>query len=338
MDGGASGPRRQNMTATPPAPPAGIKRVLVVQYSQTGQLTAVAERLLAPLRADPHIEVRVETLRPEPPFPFPWPFFRFLDAFPESALLRPPALAPLSLSGDESFDLVILPYQVWYLAPSLPFTAFLQHPAAQRLLRGKPVVTVIACRNMWLLAQEKMKGLLAACGARLIDNVVLTDPSPTLATFITTPRWLWTGRQGGFWGLPAAGLNAAQIDGTRRFGLALRDALHQDAERGEAPLLAGLGAVTADPRLYLSEKAGTRSFFLWGTLLRAAGPPGSWQRVPLLALYVVFLIAMIVTVVPTSLALQALLRPWLMARLGRMRAQFEMPSGSATDRLRLYED
>jgi hypothetical protein len=311
--------------------------VLLLRYSQSGQLTQVAERIAAPLR-EAGIELHVETLRPEPAYPFPWPFFRFLDAFPESALLQPPALAPLSLSGDEHFDLVIVPYQVWFLAPSTPITAFLKHPVGRRLLQGKPVVTLIACRNMWLLAQEKMKALLADAGARLIDNVVLVDPSPTLATFITTPRWVLTGRKDGFWGLPAAGLSAAQIASTRRFGLALRDALARGAEQGPAPLLAGLGAVQADPRLFISEKAGTRSFFLWGKLLRAAGAPGSPQRVPLLAIYLAFLVLMIVTVVPISLTLQALLRPVLRAWLGRIKHQFEMPSGSATDRLPLYED
>jgi hypothetical protein len=58
----------------------------------------------------------------------------------------------------------------------------------------------------------------------------------------------------------------------------------------------------------------------------------------LLALYLVFLVVMIVTVVPVSLAFQALLRPFLQAWLSRMKHQFEMPSGSATDRLPLYED
>ena len=326
------------MHATMPPPLNRRKRVLVIQYSQTGQLTSVAEQMIAPLREDPAIMLHVETLRPLPAYPFPWPFFRFLDAFPESALLQPPALAPLTLNGNEHFDLVILPYQVWFLAPSPPVTAFLRHPVGRRLLRGKPVVTVIACRNMWMLAQEKLKDLLAECGARLIDNVVLVDPGPTLTTFFTTPRWLWTGNKAGFWGMPAAGLNAAQIEGTRRFGLALRDALRHGAEQGTQPLLAGLGAVTADPRLYVSEKAGTRSFFVWGKLLRAAGGPGSPQRVPLLALYVTFLILMIITVVPTSLLLQALLRPMLGGWLGRIKHQFEMPSGSATDRLPLYED
>jgi hypothetical protein len=324
----------------PPASPTAAgptKRVLLIQYSQTGQLAAIAEQIVAPLRADSRIVVHVESLAPQPAYPFPWPFFRFLDAFPESAHLVPPVLPTLSLKGDEEFDLVILPYQVWYLAPSLPVTAFLKHPAAARVLHGKPVVTVVACRNMWLLAQEKVKSLLAACGARLIDNVVFTDPSPTLATFITTPRWLLTGKKGGFWGLPPAGVSDAQVRSARRFGLALRDALHNDHEKGTAPLLAGLAAVQADPTLYISEKAGTRSFYLWGKLLRAAGSPGSPRRVPLLALYVVFLIAAIVTIVPISLALQALLRPLLRRRLDRVKTYFEQPSGSAADRMPLYE-
>ncbi|MDN6886027.1 dialkylresorcinol condensing enzyme [Variovorax sp. CAN2819] len=318
--------------------PSSVKRVLVLRYSQSGQLDEVADRIVAPLKADPAIQVHEEVLRPLQPYPFPWPFISFFDAFPESAHMKPQPLAPLTLTGDEDFDLVVLPYQVWFLAPSQPVAAFLKHPVAARLLKGKPVVTVIACRNMWLLAQEKLKGMLDDVGARLIDNVVLTDPGPTLATFFTTPAWLIWGRKRGFWGMPDAGLSADQIAGTARFGRALRDALHQDLERGTQPLLAGLGAVQANARLLISEKAGTRSFYLWGKLIMAAGGPGAWQRKPLLLLYVLFLLVLIITVVPVSLSLQALLRPLFRGWLTRMTAQFECPSGSATDRTPLYDD
>jgi hypothetical protein len=198
------------------------------------------------------------------------------------------------------------------------------------------VVTVIACRNMWLMAQEKMKLLLSAVGATLIDNVVLTDPGPTLATFITTPRWMFTGAKDGFRGLPPAGLSAAQIRGARRFGLALRAALAHDLERQARPLLTGLAAVRVDPALYFSERTGTRSFHAWGRLLHAAGRPGSARRLPLLGLYVIFLVMMIISVVPTSLALQALLRPLLRARLAEIQRRHELPSGSATDRMDQY--
>ncbi|MDM0115344.1 dialkylresorcinol condensing enzyme [Variovorax sp. J22R133] len=313
------------------------KRVLSIRFSQTGQLDAVADQILAPLLADPGIHVHIETLRPQHALPFPWPFLDFFDAFPETAHMRPPPLEPLTLAGDEDFDLIILPYQVWFLAPSQPITAFLQHPLAARLLKGKPVVTVIGCRNMWMMAHEKLKAMLSAFGARLIDNVVLTDPGPTLATFITTPAWLLFGRKRGFWGMPDAGLTTAQIASARRFGLALRDGLHDDAERGTQPLLAGLGAVVAEPRLIVGEKAGTRSFYLWGKLIMAAGRPGSARRQPLVVVYVLFLFMLIVTVMPVSLALQALLRPLFKKRLTGIKNYFELPSGSATDRCHRYD-
>jgi hypothetical protein len=313
------------------------KRVLVLNYSQTGQLTEITRRILAPLEQDGAISVHVETLHPVKPFPFPWGFFSFLDAFPESAHMVPAPLQPLSLTGDEDFDLVILPYQVWFLAPSQPVAAFLRHPLAQRLLAGKPVVTVIACRNMWMLAQEKMKGLLLECGARLLDNVVLVDPSPTMASLWTTPLWLLSGKKDLLKILPPAGVDAASIRAASRFGFALRDALHRNEERGNAPLLTGLKAVDSDPHLLVSEKAATRSFYLWGKLLRAAGEPGQLRRYPFLVLYVIFLIALILTVVPLSLLIQSLLRPFMRRRFAELKQRFDLPSGSGTERMHLYE-
>ncbi len=308
----------------------------MLSYSQTGQLTRLMDRIIEPLRQDAAIEVHVEPLRPVKPFPYPWKFFRFLDAFPESAHMVPPPMAPLSLDGSEDFDLVILPYQVWFLAPSQPITGFLKCEVAKRLLAGKPVVTVIACRNMWMLAQDKMHQMIEACGARLVDNVVLVDPSPTMVTLVTTPLWLLTGKRDLVPGAPPAGVDEASIAAARRFGLALRDALREGRERGTAPLLAGLGAVNADPHLLFSEKVATRSFFVWGKLLRAVGEPGQARRVPFLMLYVTFLIAMILTVVPISLLIQALLRPFMRGRFAALKQRYEAPSGSGRERMSLY--
>ena len=54
---------------------------------------------------------------------------------------------------------------------------------------------------------------------------------------------------------------------------------------------------------------------------------------PLLVLYALFLVALIVTVVPVSLLLQGLLRPLLKRRLARIKAYYEQPSGSGSERL-----
>jgi hypothetical protein len=309
-----------------------MKRVLVLYYTQTGQLSAIVRRLTAPLQARADVSLRMVALQPQTPFPFPWTFFEFLDIFPESVYLDPPPNRSIDIAAGESFDLVILAYQVWFLSPSLPVTAFLKSDAARRLLVGKPVITVIGCRNMWLIAQEKTKRLLQDLGAHLIDNIVLTDRGG-FSTFITTPRWLLTGRKEGFWGLPAAGIAADDIAATARFGHALANALARDEERTGRPLLSGLQAANVDVRLIASERVAHRSFLVWGRLLRAAGPAGSWRRRPILLVYVVFLVALIITVVPISIALKALLRPLIAGALARQKIYYEQPSGSSAERV-----
>src|SRR3546814_5769854 len=66
-----------------------MKRVLVVYFSQTGQLRRVAESLCAPLTAA-GVEVDWCALQPRQPYPFPWPFFRFFDQFPETVRSEEP--------------------------------------------------------------------------------------------------------------------------------------------------------------------------------------------------------------------------------------------------------
>lgn len=312
-----------------------LKRVLVVNYSQTGQLSDITERLIAPLLAAGH-EVHRETLRPEIPFPFPWPLIDFFDAFPECVQLDAPPLRPLQVTPESPFDLVILSYQVWYLSPALPMTAFLQSQEGRRLISGKPIITLVACRNMWLSAQATMKQLIADAGGHLIDHLAFTDQGHPLATFITTPRWVWTGKRDGFLGLPPAGVSAEEIRQARRFGLALADGLEHDRETSGQPMLAGLRAVTVNPRLALSERAGRRAFGVWSRLVRLFGRRGEWQRRPALLLFVVYLIALIVTVVPLSLLLQWLFSPLLKPRLERLKAELEQPSGSQDYNLNKY--
>jgi len=304
-----------------------MKRVLLVHFSQSGQLSRVARRLAAPLAEAHDVKLVEEVLRPRPAYPFPWSLWRFLDAMPEAVLLEPPALEPLSVRSDEQFDAIILAYQVWYLAPSGPITAFLKSDAGKRLLHGRPVVTVIACRNMWLVAQEAVKRLIREAGGRLCDNVVFTDPASALATLITTPRWVLTGRRDRFLGLPPAGVAEDAIANADRFGRALLNALRADRERDGAPMLAGLGAARVDPSLIFSERAVRRAFSLWSRVIRLGGPPGSIGRIPLLAAFGVYLVAMILVVVPPSLLVQRLLRPLFARRLESAKTYFELPSG-----------
>ena len=312
-----------------------MKNVLVIDYSQTGQLSEVSAQVVAPLRAAGH-SVHVETLLPETPFPWPWPIVDFVDAFPECVQLDAPPLKPLSISADQPFDLVILTYQVWYLSPALPMTAFLKSPEGMRLIKGKPVITLVACRNMWLSAQETMKQLIAEAGGMLRDHLAFTDQGHALATFITTPRWVLTGKRNRFLGLPPAGVAPEEIRGASRFGRALADALDCDAEKSAAPMLTGLRAATVNPRLALSERAAHRAFKVWSKLIRLFGKRGQWRRRPILLVFALYLITLVLTVVPLSLLLQCLFSPLLKPRLERLKTELELPSGSQDFNLKKY--
>ncbi len=282
---------------------------------------------MAPLRQSPAIDLVCQEIQPLEAYPFPWPFIRFINTFPEASHDVGCPLRPLDIAGSEDFDLIILGYQVWFLSPSIPITGFLQSPDAQRLLNGKPVVTVIACRNMWLMAQEKVKGHLSRLGAKLIGNVALVDKAGTAASFLSTPLWVLTGRKGPFpLGIPAAGVGEEEIAGADRFGKAMEARL-LSGEPLDETLLQGLGAVKVNERLIASEKVAARSFYLWGKLFRALGGPDAWLRKPLTLVYAVFLLTLILTVVPLTALLKKLMAPLTAKRTLGQKRYFAAPSG-----------
>lgn len=304
-----------------------MRQVLVVHYSQTGQLNRLVESVCAPLLQREDIQVDFLALQPAQPFPFPWPFLGFFRIFPETVLMRPQPLLPLAVDADKRYDLVILAYQVWFLSPSLPVTAFLASPEAARLLKDTPVVTLIGCRNMWLMAQEKVKATLASLGARLVDNIALTDACGTAASFLATPLWMFTGRQKAYSWVPRAGIEEAEIIAASRFGTAIAQRLTADELPIEQAMLKGLGAVRIDEKLIGSEKVGNRSFQLWSRLLSALGPQQSRRRGAGLVVYIVFLLCLIITVVPLGALLKKLLTPLFRERTMREKAYFAGPSG-----------
>ncbi len=313
------------------------KRILVLYYSQTGQLTSAVRSMLKPLDDNGlEFDITWENLQPEKPYPYPWPFLEFFNVFPESVHMIAPAMKPVSFDKDSRFDLIILAYQVWFLSPSLPITGFLKSEGAA-VLRDTPVITLIVCRNMWLNAQEKVKALLKAAGARHIDNAVLVDQGPPLATFVTTPRWLLTGAKNGFWGVfPPAGVAGSDIAGASRFGRAIADALKRRGHKPYGSMLSGLGAVKVNPNYIASERIAHRSFYVWGKLLKALGTRESRLRKAALCVYVVFLLFMILTVVPLGIIMRTLLKPFIRRALEREVSRLEEPSGSSTERLSAY--
>jgi len=306
-----------------------MKRILVIQYSQTGQLSGVLKSITAPLAADPGISLTVETLRPVQDFPFPWPFFRFFDTFPETVYGDTPELKPLAVDPSERFDLVILGYQAWFLSPSLPVQAFLNSAAAAGLLKDTPVVTVVACRDMWLKAQEIVKDALARLGARHVGHVALVDEAGTVGSFLATPLWMLSGSPAPkLWGLiPRAGVAPDKVAASSRFGERIAATLASGGPLDEA-LLRGLDAVQVNTALISSENAIRRGFRAWGGLLRALGPQGNWRRQAVLVAYVLWLILAILLLVPLGYVLRKALGPLRKRKLAKLAEYYAAPSGS----------
>ena len=152
-----------------------MKRILVIYYTQSGQLKEIADNFVAPFQKQ-GIPVDFYEIQMETPYPFPWTNESFFGAFPESFLELPQPIKAMPPDIEtQEYDLVVLAYQVWYLSPSIPVTSFLKSEQARVLLEGKPVVTLSGTRNMWIKAQEKVRNMLVKKGARIVANIALTD-------------------------------------------------------------------------------------------------------------------------------------------------------------------
>src|ERR1700690_668425 len=158
-----------------------MKRILVMYFTQSGQQREILESFVQPFVSDnSRYEIHFEELKLEESFPFPWSGYDFFNAFPETFTQQPCPLKSLSAKAFGEYDLVILGYQPWFLTPSRPVSSFLQSAEARRILNGKPVITVLGCRNMWLGAQEKVKQRLREAGGKLVGHIALVDRSGNL--------------------------------------------------------------------------------------------------------------------------------------------------------------
>jgi len=302
-----------------------MKKVLVVYYSQTGQLENVLKSFTSKL-ADEEIKVDMRPIKPKLKYPFPWPFYTFFDEFPEAVQLDGCEIEDLE-ELEEDYDLIILGYTVWYMAPSIPVTAFMQSVQAKQIFKNKPVVTVVACRDMWVLAQEKMKNMIDTVDARLIDHVALTDQSGSVLSLVTLPMWMFTGDKKFFSALPQAGITQENIDNCVRFGERLNSSLKEDKEKNTDAMLTNLGAVSVNAKLIATEKIANRSFQIWTQLIKWSGKKYSVGRKITITIYFVFLVLLLLTIVPLNILSRKILNIFQKEKLEAMEAKYELPSG-----------
>ena len=254
-----------------------MKRILILYYTQSGQLLSILESLVKPLIHAGHT-IHFEEIQPEEKFPFPWTSYQFFNAFPEVFSQKPQSLKNVSPKATNGYDVIILGYQPWFLTPSRPVSSFLQSEDAVRILSGKPVITVLGCRNMWLGAQEKVKRRLRDLNANLVGHIALMDRSPNITSLITILRWMFTGDKKPFWIFPAAGVSQTDIDHARTYGELINDAIASANYSVLQSKLNATGAIDIKPNLVLLERRGQKAFSVWSKFIASGGAIHSTGR------------------------------------------------------------
>ncbi|MDB4655266.1 dialkylresorcinol condensing enzyme DarA [Flavobacteriales bacterium] len=246
-------------------------KILVLYYSQTGQLKEIIKNCLGPLMHDSANEVDICKIETEHQFPFPWTRLEFFNAFPESVYGTPFKLKPIEIDDSKNYDLVILAYTVWYLNPSIPVSSFLQSEVAKIILKDKPVITLLGSRNMWVLAQEKVKKHLRRLDSNLIGNIVLIDRNPNLVSIITIVRWMFYGKKNPFWGFPRAGIIQEDIELSQKFGDVLANRIKENNLTDMQAELNSKGAVEINPSLLILEQRAIKLFGMYANFLSKKG-------------------------------------------------------------------
>ncbi len=278
--------------------------ILVLYYSQSGQLKQILDSLLEPLETADGVSIHFEALKPKPAYPFPWSTDSFCDVFPESFQEIACEMEPLGIDPDQRFDLVILAYTVWYLSPAVPISSFLQSSAAKQLLKDRTVVTVIGCRNMWLMAQEKVKKRIQEAGGRLKGNIVLMDRAMNLVGVATIAYWMLTGKkERPLKLLPRPGVSDEDIREARRFGPLLRD-----PETLEQDKLNALGAVRVVPSYIIFEQRIEKVFTIWSNFIRQKGGPADPRRRKRVRMFFYYLLVAIGIIAPLATVAGFLIR------------------------------
>lgn len=283
------------------------KEILVIYYSQTGQLTDIVKNIARPFEAKKEeYNVTYYNIKLKKDFPFPWPNDVFFNTFPESYLQIPSdILPPPEEVVKKKFDLIIFGYQVWYLTPSIPIISFLKSGFAENILKDTPVVTVSATRNMWMYSQEKLKGYLKNMNAKLVGNIALVDRHDNYTSVLTILRWLTTGKKEKSGILPAAGVSDEEIKGAVKYGEIIEKHFSRNDLDTLQPDLVKNGAVEIRAFLVRVEKVGNKIFTIWSNLIMKKKE----KRPLLIKFFKVYLMAAIWIISPIVLVLHLLTTP-----------------------------
>lgn len=269
-------------------------KTAIFYYSQSGQALDIVHSLAKSMG-----DVVVKEIRPTLTFPYPWSRHEFFDAFPESRLGLPPCdIEEIGLEDCHDVEVVVIVGQSWFLSPSLPLQAFLKNPKIRAFMKGRKVVFVNGCRNMWLMTMHKVRNSLQDMGAELAAHIVMQDRNPNLVSVLTVIRWLFYGKKQRSWLLPDAGIAPADIDKGQRFGEIIAKAIAADDYASLQGKLVEAGAINYKPSVLFLERLGHRIFGLWARFIRNKGDFGDSRRHFRCTLFMIYLMIVLYLISP----------------------------------------
>ena len=171
---------------------SGPKRILVLYYSLTNQTELVLKEIIDELVAAGH-KIDKRRIQPVDDWTLPldkktfyWNWFKIWIGM---NLTQP--LHHMDLNPDD-YDYIILGFQPWNLAPSMPVNSFLDSPMAS-IFKGKKVIGVVTCRARWERSYRIAKEKIERAGGRLIDGLVIMNSEKEPYNMVTTARYLFHG-------------------------------------------------------------------------------------------------------------------------------------------------
>ncbi len=277
-----------------------MKKILVIYYTQTGQLKEITDSVFKYFENNTGLIVDYYRIKPVNDFPFPWPSDDFFDAMPESVNGIPMELNLEDFDSGANYDLVVLAYQVWFLSPSIPVNSFLMSDKAKIFFKDKDVITLLGVRNMWVLAQEKVKKYLKQYGARLAGNICLVDKTNNLVSVLTIIKWLMYGNKGPHNLLPEAGVSQKDIKDAIKYAKPIEKSLLSSDYADLQNELIKLNAVTVSYHIIKIEKNAFRIFKKFASFILKKGKSGDRKRIKRVRFFKYYLIFAIYLLFPIA--------------------------------------
>ncbi len=296
-----------------------MKTALVINYSQSGQLNDIIDNFLIPF---PEEQVERVIINPKKAFPFPWTSREFFDVMPESVLEEKIELEPYHLKS-LNYDLIIIGYQPWYLSPSLPATALCKDEKFTTLLKGKPVITIIGSRNMWLNAQESIKGFIKKAGGNLVANIPFSDRNSNLISAVTILHWMLSGKKTKFLNIfPYPGVSEKDIKVASRFGEMVYEAFQNNSYEMLQKNILSLKLISIKTNILFIEQRAKKLFRIWAGIVKSKGTSDK-KRAVWIRLFKYYLFIALFMVAPLVLLFfNVLIKPFTLKAIKRKKDYF----------------